>query len=86
MIFLIDYDRGTGSIRLFKAFQDRDRLKAEKIRLELELLDRIDAEIVLLEADSEETVRKTHARYFNTATELLRAEQVTIGACPSPST
>lgn len=72
MIFLIDYDRATGSIRLFKEFQDRDRLKAAQLRLELELLDRADAEIVLLEADNEETVRKTHARYFNTATQLLR--------------
>lgn len=72
MIFLIDYDRGSGSIRLFRSFADWERLKAEQLRLELDLRDRADAEVVLLEADDEQTVRKTHARYFKTATELLR--------------
>jgi hypothetical protein len=74
MIFLIDYDRRLGKIRLLERFSDDDRQNAERLRLALELRGRADAEIVLLEADDEETVRKTHARYFNTATELLRAD------------
>lgn len=72
MIFLIDYDRKTASIRLFKKFEDRERAMAEKLQLDLELLDRADAEVVLLEANNEQTIRKTHARYFNTVAELLR--------------
>jgi len=74
MIFLIDYDRPSGTIRMFQSFADRDRGKAEQLRLQLELLNRIGAEVVLLEANDEETIRKTHARYFKTATELLRAQ------------
>jgi len=74
MIFLIDYDRIVGKIRLIERFLDNEREKAELLRLELERKGLADAEIVLLEADDEATVRKTHARYFNTATELLRAE------------
>jgi len=72
MIFLIDYDRGSGSIRLFKSFADDDRKEAERLRLELEIANRPDAEVVLLKAEDEQTVRKTHARYFKTTTELLR--------------
>ena len=74
MIFLIDYDRRFGQIRLFQRFADNERERAERLRLELELQskDIAETEVVLLEADDEETVRKTHARYFNTAVELLR--------------
>jgi hypothetical protein len=72
MIFLIDYDKRAGAIRLFKAFRDAERQTAESLRLELEINGRADAEIVLLESESEATVRKTHARYFESASELLR--------------
>lgn len=74
MIFLIDYDRRSGSIRLFKSFADSERQKAERLRLEMEIGAPADAEIVLLEAKDEETVRRTHARYFKTAAELLRSQ------------
>jgi len=72
MIFLIDYDRRAGEIRLFRAFADEERAKAEEFRLQLEIQGRADAEVVLLESENEETVRKTHARYFKSASELLR--------------
>jgi len=76
MIFLIEYDRRKGRIQSFKTFEDRDRHKAEDARLELELsLNRkgVDHEVVLLEALSEEAVRRTHRRYFEDITELVRA-------------
>jgi hypothetical protein len=72
MIFLIDYDRRWGTIRRFESFSDNDRQAAEQLRLELELQGRAGSEVVLLEADDEQTIRKTHARYFKTASELLR--------------
>lgn len=75
MIFLIDYDRRAGEIRLFKAFADDQRAKAEELRLELEIRGRADAEVVLLESENEETIRRTHARYFKSAPDLLRAAQ-----------
>jgi hypothetical protein len=64
MIFLIDYDRKRARIRLFKAFENIERL-------DLEISDRADAEVVVLEAADEATLRKTHARYFESASELL---------------
>jgi len=73
MLFLIEYDRQRGKIITMTSFEDLDRLFAEESRLELEL-DRnkkaIDNEVVLLEASSEEAVRRTHRRYFEDLTEL----------------
>ena len=73
MIFLIDYDKKRGLIRSFRSFADEDRACAERIRLEMEIADRAGSEVVILEAADEETLRKTHARYFKSAAELLRA-------------
>ena len=67
MIFLIEYNRPEGRIVTFKTFKDTERLHAEKLRLDLELdLNRrgVDHEVVLLEAVSEEALRRTHRRYF----------------------
>jgi hypothetical protein len=67
MIFLIQYKRRPGRIVLFKDYNDSDRSTAENARLKIELdLNRkkIDDEVVLLEAVSEEALRKTHRRYF----------------------
>jgi hypothetical protein len=78
MIFLIQYDRALGEIVTFKTFSDSERSVAEDARLEIELrLNRqgIDHEVVILEAESEAAVRRTHRRYFETLSEL---------ATPSP--
>jgi hypothetical protein len=76
MIFLIEYDRERGLIVKIKSFSDSDREKAEECRLELELelnLKSIDNEVVLLEAATEEALRRTHRRYFENLTELTSA-------------
>jgi hypothetical protein len=73
MIFLIQYDRSLGQIVTFKTFSDAERHVADDARLEMEIrLNRneIDHEVVLLEADSEEALRRTHRRYFENLTEL----------------
>jgi hypothetical protein len=73
MIFLIEYDRSQGEIVKLDTFSDSERRVAEEARLELEIrLNRnnIDHEVVLLEADSEEALRRTHRRYFESLTEL----------------
>lgn len=76
MIFLIQYDRRAGQIRSLQAFEDADRQKAESGRLDMELAgsstDRA-IEIVLLEARSEEDLRGTHRRYFESARELVQS-------------
>ena len=76
MIFLIEYDRDEGRIVEIESFDDSDRQRAEESRLQLELklnLNRVDHEIVLLEAATEEAVRKTHRRYFEELSELTTA-------------
>ena len=76
MIFLIEYDRAAGRIVTFDVFDESDRLMAEDSRLKLELaLNRQQAnhEVVLLEASSEAALRRTHRRYFQTPSEIIRS-------------
>lgn len=74
MLFLIEYDRKRGSMVSFRAYDDGERQRAEDARLDLEL--RLNAvginnEVVLLEAPNEDTIRRTHRRYFESLEELL---------------
>ncbi len=76
MIFLIEYDRPQGRIVTFKTFDDLERLRAENTRLDLELkLNRIgiNHEVVLLEAASEDALRKTHRRYFESLSQIANS-------------
>ncbi|TAJ76178.1 hypothetical protein EPO44_21605 [bacterium] len=76
MIFLIEYDRSKGRIVTFRTFQDSERLKAQNARLDLELdLNRqgVDHEVVLLEAESEDALHKTHSRYFKTLRQIAES-------------
>jgi hypothetical protein len=76
MIFLIEYDRPRGEIVTFKTFDASERRNAEDSRLELELeLNRLgtEREIVILEAASEEALRRTHRRYFESLAELVNS-------------
>lgn len=76
MVFLIEYDRERGRIVSIKSFADSNGERAEESRLQLELelnLKGIGNEVVLLEAASEEALRRTHRRYFEDLTELSTA-------------
>jgi hypothetical protein len=76
MIFLIEYDRDRGRLLRIESFSASDRKRAQDSQLNLELeLNRkgIENEVVLLEAASEQAVRRTHRRYFETLAELTRA-------------
>lgn len=84
MIFLVEYDRPRGEIVSFRPYSDADRRAAENARLELELQLHsagVQREIVLLQADSEATLRKTHRRYFEDIAELVLLRGA---AAPSP--
>ena len=73
MIFLIQYNRSLGQVVALKAFSESERRVAEDTRLELEIRlnqNEIDHEVVLLEAESEDALRRTHRRYFENLTEL----------------
>ena len=70
------FDLKTGLLRQFKRFQDDQRAQAQRERLDIELsLDGLRElrEVVLLEADQEETVRRTHRRYFETTREIVES-------------
>jgi DNA primase catalytic subunit len=76
MIFLIEYDRNRGEIVTFKSFDDSERQNAEEARLDMELkLNRVstDHEVVILEAATEEALRRTHRRYFENLSELVNS-------------
>jgi len=75
MVFLIEYDRPTGTLVQFRKFDDSERQVALDIRFELELkLNRegTQHEVVILEAPSEEAVRHTHGRYFKDVAGLAK--------------
>ena len=68
MIFLIEYDRAKGVIVSLRGFADSERVTAENARLELELglnHRKLFHEVVLLEAPTEDDLRRTHRRYFD---------------------
>lgn len=67
MIYLINYDRVSGSLVSIVEFSDKERLAAAKAKLllEISLLNKPGAhEVVLLEAESKERLHVTHRRYF----------------------
>lgn len=73
MIFLIEYDRAIGKLVQLKVFSDEDITIATDARLELELEQMQSSnehEIVILEAESERQLRKTHRRYFESISAL----------------
>jgi hypothetical protein len=78
MIYLIHYDRSIGTLVSVRSFEDRERSAATlaKLDLEISLLGTSSVmEVVLLEAASEEHLRKTHRRYFETLNGLKTQEK-----------
>ena len=76
MIFLIEYNRSEGQIVTSRDFDDSQRREAENARLEIELdLNRkgVDHEVVLLEAASKDALHRTHQRYFEDLTQILKS-------------
>jgi hypothetical protein len=74
MIFLIEYNRRLGKLINMERFADEDRAEAEKIRLDIELARKrqgVEHEVVLLQAPSEDALRATHRRYFETPANLI---------------
>ncbi len=73
-IFLVVYDRHLGQLLSITPYAPSERDRAERERLEAELDSvqrRLGYEIVLLEAEGEDDLRKTHARYFKNLRELV---------------
>lgn len=76
MIFLIEYDKIEGRTVSLRRFRDSQHQEAydERLRLELELNNTgFNRQVVILEADSEETIRKTHRRFFESFREIFES-------------
>lgn len=76
MLFLIQYNRRAGRLVRLERFGVSQRVEANQARLNLEIELRrqgVNHEVVILEAESEEVLRKTHGRYFFDVRELLEA-------------
>ncbi|HUI43564.1 MAG TPA: hypothetical protein VL523_16505 [Terriglobia bacterium] len=74
MLFLIEYDRPTGTLMQFRKFDESERQAAQDARLKLELAlndGGFEHEVVILDAPNEEALRRTHGRYFKTLAELV---------------
>ncbi len=79
MIFLIEYNRPEGKTVTFREFDNSQRHEAQDARLDLELdLNRkgIDHEVVLLEAENLDAVKRTHQRYFSDLIDILKSAKI----------
>ncbi len=63
--YLVIYEVAAQSVKVM-TFDDYDEAVAEYARLEEGLREQNDREVVLLSADSIETIKRTHSSYFQT--------------------
>jgi hypothetical protein len=74
MWFLIEYDRAKSTLVSLAEFPEGERSEAEEARLSLEIQlnqQRVSREVVILQAENEAALRKTHRRYFESLEELV---------------
>lgn len=64
MFFLVQFRRSRQSLLSMRKFEDRSEAVRDLSATE-RLNDDPDIEVVLLSSDSEETLRRTHSRYFS---------------------
>lgn len=69
MWFLLEYHRESGALKITEFDNSSDAMRA-RVTLEREVPRGV--EVVVLVGKSLETLRRTHARYFKSATEILR--------------
>lgn len=71
--FLVQYDRRTGDLDVTEFAGDDARHEALSARVKAETTrSSADVEVVVLSADSLDELKRTHGRYFRSASELLR--------------
>ena len=83
MLFLVEYDRASGTLLRLTQFPDALREEASNARLELEIQllgISVVREVVLLEAASEDALRMTHDRYFKNVSDLATAGGTAVSA------
>ncbi len=68
--FLIVFDRAHGQLLREQPFGDQRRALEERFAAEKQHRGNPDIEVVVLTADSKDALRRTHARYFQSMSEL----------------
>ncbi len=68
--FLLVYDRAAGQLVRNEIFAHGSEAMQARFRAESEFAGRREIEIVAVDAESEEELRRTHGRYFLSLTEL----------------
>jgi len=69
--FLLVYDRGTGTFVRKTRFDGSNEALRARFDAEAEFAATPNIEIVVLEAESEDALRRTHGRYFLSLDELV---------------
>jgi len=72
--FLVVFDRRRGAVLREEPYDDYRDALAERFRTEKAHRDNPDIEVVVLSAASSADLRRTHARYFLTLSQLASAE------------
>lgn len=73
MIFLIHYERASSRLVSIADFERTEEANVARAELEITLLGCNGThEVVLLEADSLDALKKTHSRYFSSWDELAK--------------
>jgi len=88
MIFLIEFNPRTGERVTYRQYDDSQRREAydEQLKIELDLNRKgIRHEVVILEAENEAAMRRTHQRYFETFEEILRSGVEELKKSPFPN-
>ena len=77
MLFLIVYDKRSAQLEELTSFTNEAFVEVSALRLEAELAAMArdqEVEIVILEAESEAVIRKTHTRYFEDLAGIVETE------------
>lgn len=73
-LFLVVYDRSRARTVEFLRFNESDRAEATRARNEREFREvgNPEIEVLVLEADTEDDLRRTHGRYFDLGEEIAK--------------
>jgi hypothetical protein len=71
--FVLVYNRGPGELVGWEEFSDGPEALSRRMELERQNIRGADTEIVILLARDFDSLRRTHARYFQSSNELLQS-------------
>ena len=71
--FLVVFERSVGRVIQMDQFGDKREALRGRFTAERRYQDQPDVEVVVLNADSEESLRRTHARYFESVSDMATA-------------